>query len=489
MSTNSHPKAALATLAGSRNEDEIYNSQWVETGLTNGQERLASGDVGFNVTKMIRRKGSRYIGKSPVEQVDDGGDGPGKVRLNNWTEGWAKYIEDTYGHRNAFAALSVFNGDLDSLVREFSQLPSTSGENKSLSDRAQQGMKDAETVIEKTATKIHAKMEEKQVDSGVVQGATPIMIDPDFINTVRSAAPILEWVDVVAQAGFTASYNVVSARDDPDPGWASESTVRDLSGNTGSAFTMPNEDKDMKIWADVLDISDFAARAQSSLDFMDLEGTSLEVRTQEWATEEAEAVIYGDPDGGLSDGSAHDSNAPEGMYDLANDADTNYTIDKSTVDLSGDKALFKDIKSEVLSLVNSSAANISDLGIVTSYDVFDALENEAEINVRLSAFDETINFGNDPSGPTTLSIANVPVLPDPNVRDHSYGSGEYDGNTGDVVIFDRTNFQRRALQALSSTPLGQLGLADRMALFQYETPVSRSQGEFIRFLENYSVSL
>jgi hypothetical protein len=465
------PKAALAALAGSRNADELYDKQWVDTGLTAGKEQLPAGVRGFNVDKTMRAKGAKY-GPTGTEQVDDGGDGPGKVRLNNWVEGWASYVEDTFGHRNAFAALSVWNGGLDELIQEFSQ-----GVDESGSGPAEPRMKDAETVIEKTATKLEAKLTEKQVNSGVVQNATPILIDPDFINTVRAAAPVLDWVDVVAQAGFTASYNIVSARDEPDPGWSSESTVRNLSSNTGSAFTMPNQDKDMKIWADVLDISDFAARAQSSLDFMDLEGTSIQIRTQEWATEEAEMVLYGDPDGNLSDGSAHDANAPEGMYDLANDANTNYTVPKGSTSLSGDKALFEDIKQEVLALVKDTAVNIGDLGIVTSFDVFHRLENEANINVRIDSFQDTINFGRDPTGPTTLSIANVPVLPDPNVRDHSYGSGEYDGNVGDVFIFDRSNFQRRALQALSSTALGQLGLADRMAMFQYETPVSRSQGE------------
>jgi hypothetical protein len=220
---------------------------------------------------------------------------------------------------------------------------------------------------------------------------------------------------------------------------------------------------------------------------MDLEGTSMQVRMQEWATEEAEMLLYGEATNNVSTGGPKDENAPDGLAELANDADTDYTVAKNSVDLSGDKALFKDIKKEVLSLVNDTAASLGDLGIAVSYDMFHALENEANVNVRLREFDQGINFGRDPTGPTTLSIANVPVLPDPNIRAHSYGNGTWTGNVGDVFVFDRTNYQRRALQALSSTPLGQLGLADRIAMFQYETPVSRSQGEFIRFLENYNI--
>lgn len=468
--TRSRPTATFNKLAGTSNEDEIYEQQWVKTGIAGPHERLPSGKTGFNVSKTLRRVGQQYVGGPEV--VEDGGPGDySVVRLPNYVEGWAKHVEQQYGHRNAFAAMAMLGKDSD------------------LSDYAEASEDDAETVLEKVATKAANPDEGKAAtDSGVVQSATPILIDPDFINTVRSSAPILEWVDVVAQAGFTASYNIISARDEPAFGWSSESEVRDMTSNSGAAFTMSNQDKDMKIWADLIDVSDFSARAQSSLNFMDLQGTSLEIRAQEWATEEAEMLLYGDPDGGLSDGSAHDSQAPEGLYDLANDANTSYTIDKSGETLSGDKPLFNDIKKEVLSLVKGSAVNLNNLGIVTSFDMFHALESEANVNVRIDAFDESVNFGRDPTGPTTLSIAGVPVLPDKNVRSHAYGSGQYDGNIGDVFLFDRTNYQRRALQALSTTPLGDLGLADRVAMFQYETPVSRSQGEFIRVLENYGIT-
>lgn len=475
------PKAALNHLGGSRNADELYDAQWVDTGLTAGKEQLPSGTRGFNISKQIRHKAQRYADTTP--SVVEEGDDYNAVSLGNPAEGWAKFIEQEFGHRNAFAALSVWNGTLDELVKEFSE----GVEKDTTKNVTEPKMDNAETVIGKVATKMEAKMAEKQVDSGVVQAATPIMVDPDFLNTVRTAAPILNWVDVVAQAGFTASYNIISGREEPAFGWSTESEVRDMSGNSGSAFTMPNEDKDMKIWADLLDVSDFSARAQSSLDFMDLQGTSMQIRMQEYATEEAEMLLYGEPTTSVTTGGPKDENAPAGLADIAATADAAYVEDKAAVDLSGDKALFKDIKSEVLSLVNDSAASLGNLGIACSYDMFDALENEANINVRLREFDQGINFGRDPTGPTTLSIANAPVLPDPNIRAHNYGNGTYTGNVGDVFIFDRMNYQRRALQSLSSTPLGKQGLSDRMALFQYETPVSRSQGEFVRVLEDYAI--
>jgi len=174
------------------------------------------------------------------------------------------------------------------------------------------------------------------------------------------------------------------------------------------------------------------------------------------------------------------------MYAIADSANTAYTIDRSGYDTSGDKALFEDIKGYVHGLVKNTGAQLGNLGIATSIDMFNALENEANVNVRLDSFDETVNFGASPTV-NTLSIANVPVLPDPNIRDHSYGSGEYAGNIGDVFIFERPNIQRRALTPLSSTTIGQLGLAERMVLFQYETFIDKSQGEHVRVLEDYQI--
>jgi hypothetical protein len=39
----------------------------------------------------------------------------------------------------------------------------------------------------------------------------------------------------------------------------------------------------------------------------------------------------------------------------------------------------------------------------------------------------------------------------------------------------------------SSTTFGQLGLANRMGLFQYEATVDKTQGEHVRVLENYNI--
>lgn len=478
MSPNARPN--LAQFTGSNDPEEIYQRQWIDTGVVSERDRLPVGTRGFNVTKLMKRAGARKTGLAPVEPVEQPKDHQpgqhseyGAVRINNWVEGWAKHLEDTYGHRNAFLAMSVL------------------GEDENLEYYAEDSMDKAESVLEKVATKTVGPNASKTVDAGVVQDATPILIDPDFLSVVREAAPVLDWVNVVAQAGFTASYNVISDRDDAAPGWSSENDVRDLSGETGSAFTMPNTERDMKIWTDVLDVSDFSSRAQASLDFMDLEGTSLEIRGQEYALEEATSVLYGNPTDGVTDGHAHDENAPEGIEAIAADDDEfrdNNSIDKSSHDLSGDKPLFEDLKKELLGLVNGTNARLPNLGIVTSLDLFHELENEANVNVRIDSFDAGMNFGRDPMGPTTLSIAGVPVLPDPNVRDHSLDNAtEYDGDHGDVFIFDRENVQRRALQALSSTTLGQLGLADRMALFQYRALIDRSEGQHTKVLRGYDV--
>lgn len=471
--TRSKPRALFRQLFDTADAKEIYERQFVDSGLVGTEEKLAAGTPGFNISKMMKYQGQRRMGQQRrtyegEQDVKRPGAHTGYdvVHLNNWVEGWGHAVEEQYGHRNAFAAAAMLNDD---------------GEGNELQSYAQDSMDDAKSIIEKVATRV---TQSKAVDSGVVQDATPILVDPDFQNTVRTAAPILDWVDVVAQAGFTASYNVVSARDSPTPGWTTEADVLDLSDVDGSAFTMPNEEKDMKIWADVVNVSDFAARAQSSLDFMDLEGTTMQIKAQEYAVREAEMVLYGNPDSDLSDGLAHDAQAPEGLHKIAEDAGN--TQDVSTFTIEGDKPLFSRIKQEILELYKNTAAALPNLGAVVSVDMFHELEDEANINVRLDSFDQGINFGRDPTIPT-LSIANVPILPDPNIREHDYGGTEYDGHHGDVFIFERPNFQRRALAPFSSMSLGRLGLAERAALFQYETPIERSQGQHVRVLEGFDI--
>ena len=475
----------MSDWAGTSDEDKIFEGLFASTGIAGKDEKLPSGDKGFNLSKVMRRIGQKYVGGAKQVEKEEGG--PGVIQMPNWVEGWGKYVEETYGHRNAFLLMSMYGGSFKDLI----------------DDHGESTMREADTVVEKVATRLSPDNEDSYKDmSGVERktpilgapgddslglvNATPILVDPDVINTVRDQAPILMWVDSIAQAGYTASFNVVSSREGPSHGWSTAAEVRDVSGNTGSAYVIDNDEEDLKIWLDVLDISDFSAQAMSSLDFMDLEGTSVEIRLQEWSIQEAEMLFYGNPAGGLSDGSAHDSEAPKGLYKWADDANTSYTIDRSTYDLTGDKPLFEDIKSYVRGLLKNTAATPANLGIVVSPDMFDALENEANVNVRLDSFDGTLNFGRQ-AGANTLSITGVPVMPDPNIRDQAYGSGEYDGNIGDVFIYERPRFQRRALMPFSSTTFGQLGLANRMGLFQYEATVDKTQGEHVRVLENYNI--
>lgn len=479
MSKSQKPQAVLANWAGTNDEEKLYKGLWEKYGIAGADERLPNGDRGFNISKVMRRTGQRYTGGP--EQVEEGDkDGFGVVRMPNWTEGWAKYVEDTYGHRNAFLALSMYGGDMDELTREF----------------AEDSMDDAETVMSKVATKVAGNDGDKATKSPITGGigsdpqgivnAAPIMVDPDLINTVRAQAPVTDWVDIIQQSGYFASFNVVSSREDPSHGRSTEAEVRDVSDSSGSAYTVDNAEEPMSIWLDVLDISDFSSRAYSTLDFMDLEGTSIEVRTQEYAVNMAEEIFYGNPAGGLSDGGPHDAEAPKGLYKWADDANTAYTIDRSGYTIDGDKPLFTDIKSYVRGLLKDTAATPANLGIAVSVDMFDALENEANINTRIDAYDGSLNFGRQ-ANVNTLSIAGVPVLPSPNIRDHAYGSGEYDGTIGDVFIYERPRFQRRALMPFSSTTFGQLGLANRMGLFQYDTTIDKTQGEHVRVLEGYNI--
>jgi len=81
------------------------------------------------------------------------------------------------------------------------------------------------------------------------------------------------------------------------------------------------------------------------------------------------------------------------------------------------------------------------------------------------------------------------VFEDPNIRNYSSLSSATTngGDNGDVFIYDTRNLQFRQLAPLSTVPLGKVGLADRAAMFEYGTLLSKSQGEHIRVLQAYDV--
>lgn len=331
-------------------------------------------------------------------------------------------------------------------------------------------------------TRAFEDMEERATvtsSNPILETASPVEVDPEIVQTLRSKAPLIDRVTTQAQAGFVADYNIINDRSDP-VGMVSESSAVDLSGETPQDFGLSNEQKDMEIFVDLVEISDFAQRAESTLDYMDLTQTTLGQRMIEASLFKNRQFYYGDPSVGASDGSVEDTNAYEGIVKLANDASTSYVIDKSATS----SGFLEDIKSELTTVVQNTGLTYDAAAIAVSPTMFDALENEANAVVRLDGYDESLNFGG-----RAIQIKGVEVFEDPNIRNYTglSSSTTSGGDEGDVFVYDTRNLQFRQLAPMSTVPLGRIGLADRAALFEYGRLISKSQGEHLRVLQAYDV--
>jgi hypothetical protein len=313
----------------------------------------------------------------------------------------------------------------------------------------------------------------------ILQTASPVEVDPQIVEVLRSRAPIRTRVTTQAQAGFTARYNTINARSDP-LGMLSKTESVDLSGDTPSDFGIGSDTKDMKRFVDLVEISDFSQRAEQTLDYMDLTQTTMGQRMIEANLFMARQYYYGDPSVGSGNQDVEDGDAFEGMVKIANDASTSYVIDKSGTS----SGFLEDIKAELTTVVENTGLTYDAAVIAVSPTMFDALENETNAVVRLDSYDGDVNFGR-----RSLQIKGVEVFEDPNIRNYSsLSSGTTGGgDNGDVFIYDERNLQYRELAPMSTVPLGKIGLADRAAMFEYGTLISKSRGEHIRVLQAYDV--
>jgi len=371
-----------------------------------------------------------------------------KVSEAGWRDGDNEtWLERQYGHKRPFVAgaAAVADNDDHAAVRAYDDI-----NERATIDATTQGIK----------------------------GASPIEVDPEIVNTLRSRAPIVQRVTTQAQAGFQAQYNIVSDRSDPI-GMVNESTAVDLSGQTPQDFTLSTETKDMKIYVDLVEVSDFTARAEDSLNYMDVMETTVGQRTVEHALFKARQFYYGDPSVGTN-GTVEDSEAYNGMVSLADGASGSYVIDKSGTS----SGFLSDIKSELTTVVENTGLTYDAARIAVSPTMFDALEGEADAVVRLDGFDDDISFGG-----RSINIKGVEVFEDPNIRNYPALASTVTngGNNGDVFIYDSRNLQFRELAPLSTMPLGAVGLGDRAAMFEYGRLISKSQGEHIRVLQEYDV--
>jgi len=259
-----------------------------------------------------------------------------------------------------------------------------------------------------------------------------------------------------------------------------KSEAVDLSGDTPQDFGLSSDTKDMQRFVDLVEISDFAQRAEDTLGYLDLTDTTLGQRMIEAELFMARQYYYGDPSVGSGSQDVEDGDAFEGLVKIANDASSSHTIDKSGTS----SGFLEDIKTELTTVVENTGLTYDSAVIAVSPTMFDALENEANSVVRLTAFDEDIEYGR-----RSIQIKGVEVFEDPNIR--SYGSlsstTTNGGDVGDVFIYDENTVQYRELAPMSTVPLGKVGLADRAAMFEYGTLLDKSQGEHIRVLQGYDV--
>lgn len=327
------------------------------------------------------------------------------------------------------------------------------------------------------------------IDAGIVQSASPIQVDPLYVDIQPDAAPLMDLVQFESQAGFTAQYNIINNRSRPI-GRTTETDALDLSNNQKGDYGVGTKTRDMGIYVDQIEVSDFTQRATETLGegALDVSDTATAQRMAVHARYTAGELVYGDPDANLSDGSIEDSNAAPGLARIAQDADTNNVggadnvKSKSTVS----SGFLADIKKEITKLVTNTAASYDDLVAVTSPTFFDAIENEANTVVRLGGYDEDVNFGN-----RQITIKNSVPLREVRAVGRSehgqitYSNTNFTPDPGDVFVFDQSTFRRRQLAPLSTVPLGRVGLADKAAMFEYSTNIDKSHGAHTKYLQAY----
>lgn len=324
----------------------------------------------------------------------------------------------------------------------------------------------------------------KQDDTSYLNDLTgniPVQFDPEIIQIQKKNAPFLDLIPQEGWSHYTVAVNDISSREDPI-GWTGESTSTDMSGESGRDATFTKITADMKIYEDLMDVSDFSQAVGEG--YMNVRDTVMGTRTAEHAQWKELTTLYGDPQDGIDDGSPHSMYAYDGLAAWFDDAGS--AEDKSGVDISGTDALLKDIKAEMKEILQQGKGiNKGDMMILTSHNLKDTLENEANVHARIE-----FNAGTADYGTETIQISGVPVHASHNVDDWSGawgGSDTYPGYEGDVFLVNRRSARYRNLAPLSTVPLGRVGLSERAALYEFGTFLLRANGNWGRYLYNYSI--
>jgi len=323
-----------------------------------------------------------------------------------------------------------------------------------------------------------SKAVRKAMSMSDVSSGTPIIFDPEILGLLADATPFLNWIDKEPYQGYTVRANNISARDNP-VGAISESTSRDLSSYSKD-FTLSTVSADMKIFADVAETTDFGQFGTQH--YMNFRETNLGQRVAAHLRSMERHLLYGNPAKAGSGGDPYDTTSFEGIANICEDA--GMATDKSTV--SSD--YLQDLADTIAGMLQSGYNILpADLTIFCSYTMLEALKEDARYYGRIDIGEGgTVNFQYD-----ALTISGVPVIAGDQIREHTFAiagpATEPEGAVGDVFIVNKRACKMRYLAPMSIIPLARIGLAERVALFEFSTYIDKSDGLFSRYLYNYAL--
>ena len=385
-----------------------------------------------------------------------------------------EYVKERYGNSNPFLVAAMAG-------REYGNEETADTETTRAID-AMLGDDGEETRDFLTQRDIEPDEFRALIDETIIGDAAPIEVDPMIVDVQRSAAPELDIIQSVAQAGFQAQFNVISGRDDP-VGFLSESEAAgDLESQFDEqSFNLPTEFEEMKRQVGLVKVSDFSQRAMETLEYMDPRETALGQATIAHMLQKARGLFYGDTSVAAGDRSIEDGDAFDGIAKKASDAGND--IDKAAVS----SGFLEDLLDELTRLIQNTGMTWDRARIMVSPFFYNAVYEEVTPTIRLGGHDADVEYG--PNGiALSTEQGSAPITPAPNIRDYSGLSGVgATGGVGDAFIVDELAVQFRQLAPMSTVPLGRTGLADRVALFEYYTLVDKSQGEHLRWLQNYDI--
>ena len=372
------------------------------------------------------------------------------------------FVEERYGHRNAFL-LAALAG------REFDVDNATNATQRAIRDVVTHEVEiDGET--------------RNLVDETVVGDAAPVEVDPVIVDVQRSAAPELDVIQTVSQAGFEFRYNIIDDRDDP-VGFLSETEAAgDLEDQfDAQSFNVETETASPVRHIGLFKVSDFTQRAMESLEYMDPRETTLGQGVIAHTLQKAKGLFYGDTSVNAGDNSVEDDNAFDGLAKIAEDAGNDE--DKSTVS----SGFLEDLLDELTDATLNTGLTWDRARFLVSQPMYNAIYEEATPVIRLDGYDADVEFG--PQGiQLSTEYGTAPITPAPNIREYAdlTGVGDNSGE-GDVFLIDELAVQFRQLAPMSTVPLGRTGLADRVAMFEYYTLIDRSHGNHTYWFQGYDI--